>query len=205
MAALPPAGAVYKSVLFYSQYCEFCNEVLRLITKKNLRAMFAMVCVDQNRYQIPRFIDRVPMILTPDKRLLSDGDVFAYLEAAEGPSTDPLAADRAIGMSMDFAPVDGAPPQDPQAATAAAAGGFLLLSNGGDTAFPSIYTPPDDSQSASSSKGGSMGGMGGKGGPDRAPDMDKLLSSRDSDLSTWWGAQRQQADPVSRGPGQWRA
>jgi hypothetical protein len=186
------SSALTKNVLFYSRFCQYSNEVVRTLTKKDLRSRFVMVCVDNNRQQLPGFVDRVPLILTSDRIVLADDDVFRYLDAAEGPSDEPLAAESVGGISGDFAFLDGS--------TLQGDGIFGFTSFGMDT--PRIHTPPDDSVASARTKNGGGGGgdgMMGAPGEDRGwPGMsggfgpssgggglDCLLASRENELNAW--------------------
>lgn len=72
-----------KHILFYSNFCQFSKEVVSIITKKNIRHLFLLVCVDGQRYNIPPFVNRVPMIFTTQKQLYADQGVVAFLEDIE--------------------------------------------------------------------------------------------------------------------------
>jgi hypothetical protein len=81
-----------KDILFYSQFCNFSKEVLDAITKHNLKESFMLVCVDNKQLKLPVFVDRVPLIYTTGKKLLSDEHVLAYLKSkVEYVSLEPYA------------------------------------------------------------------------------------------------------------------
>lgn len=69
-----------KDLLFYSSYCDFCTSILDYITKKNLKHEFMLVCVDNDRYRLPEFVDRVPLIFTRTKHVLVDQSIQDYLQ-----------------------------------------------------------------------------------------------------------------------------
>jgi hypothetical protein len=69
-----------KDILFFSNYCEFCKEILGMITKNNLKEQFMMVCVDNKQLRLPPFVDRVPIIYTSDKKLFSDENLINYIQ-----------------------------------------------------------------------------------------------------------------------------
>ena len=69
-----------KDILFYSNYCEYCNEILSQIVKKNAKQEFVLVCVDSNKYQLPNFVDRVPLIYTKNDEMVYDDSIIKYLE-----------------------------------------------------------------------------------------------------------------------------
>ena len=182
-----------KNVLFYSRFCKYSIEVVRILTKKDLRSRFVMVCVDNNRQQLPGFVDRVPLILTSNRRVLADDDVFHYLDAAEAPSDDPVAAESMDGISGDFAFLDGTSP--------CGDGVFSYTTFGSEA--PPINTPPDDSVAATRSKqegggqnrmmmmgGDSWPGMSGDGGGGGGGSMEGLLAARENELNSWRSQQQ---------------
>jgi hypothetical protein len=70
-----------KDLLFYSNYCEFCKDVISTLTKHNIREDFRLVCVDDKKYNIPNFIDRVPSILrVPGGEVYMEEHLHEYLE-----------------------------------------------------------------------------------------------------------------------------
>lgn len=71
-----------KDLLFYSNFCEYSKEIITYITKKNVRSMFLLVCIDNNRYKIPDFVDRVPAILNANKdTLYTDDQITVYIDS----------------------------------------------------------------------------------------------------------------------------
>jgi hypothetical protein len=69
-----------KDLLFYSNYCEFCKDVIGTITKHNLRESFVLVCVDNKKYNLPNFIDRVPSILKTSGEVYMEEQLYEYLD-----------------------------------------------------------------------------------------------------------------------------
>ena len=78
-----------KPVLFYSQFCGHSAEAIRTITARDMRSSFALVCIDGIRDRLPAYVDRVPMVFTPDRRLMAEDELFAYISGAGG---EPFAA-----------------------------------------------------------------------------------------------------------------
>jgi hypothetical protein len=76
------------AVLYYSNYCSICNNLLRMIASRNLKSFFALVCVDQNsdRRRVPDFVKSVPMAYISGRatggepKLLSEGALLEYIE-----------------------------------------------------------------------------------------------------------------------------
>lgn len=70
-----------KDILFYSQFCNFSKEVLDTIAKHNIKDSFMLVCVDNKQLKLPAFVDRVPLVYTTGKKLLSDENVLSYIKS----------------------------------------------------------------------------------------------------------------------------
>lgn len=69
-----------KDLFFYSNYCEYCKNLLAMLIKKGIRDQFLLINVDKKELKIPPFIDRVPSILTVKKDLFTDDAVLHYIE-----------------------------------------------------------------------------------------------------------------------------
>lgn len=171
-----------KHVMFYSNFCQYSTEVIRLLVKKDMRSRFVMVCVDENRHQIPKFVDRVPVILTSDRRVLMDEAVIEFIEGSAQPPTEPMAAGGGcVGSSAGVAFVDGTL-EDPMDDGSY---GFVAV-NPNTEEFPRIYAPDNDDDSGAGKSGrGGGGGMGGGVGPAFGSSMDRLIASRESELQAW--------------------
>lgn len=69
-----------KDIFFYSNHCEYCKEILNYMTQHNLKPLFLHVCVDNPRYRLPDFVDRVPLIYTKTQHVLTDQSITDYLD-----------------------------------------------------------------------------------------------------------------------------
>jgi hypothetical protein len=83
--------ATQKHVLFYSNFCHYCKDVLSLITKKDIKGAFLLVCVDNIKYDIPQFVDRVPMVVTRSKDIVADDAIHPFIESLVSPKTVEIA------------------------------------------------------------------------------------------------------------------
>jgi hypothetical protein len=69
-----------KDLLFYSNLCNQCKEVMQLINKRDLRNHFLLIPVDNPKFKIPHIIRAVPTILLANKQVLVDNYVVMYIE-----------------------------------------------------------------------------------------------------------------------------
>jgi hypothetical protein len=81
-----------KLVLFYSNYCVHCRQLLGDIAKHGLRSRFGLVCVD-GRASLPSVVDRVPMALDPaSRKVYVDDSVFHLVADMVGTSAQDVQA-----------------------------------------------------------------------------------------------------------------
>ena len=163
-----------KPVLFYSKFCRHSGDAVRAISARNLGGSIVMACVDGNTQRLPPWVDRVPLIFTHDRRVLSDESLLMYVasfsptralatssSSAAGPGgipggDEPMAAESCNGASFtSFQNGD----EDSTASAGAGGSPYLSIRNDGLDDFPRIVTPPDDSLRSTSSS--STGGGGG--------------------------------------------
>lgn len=76
--------------LFYSEYCDYCIEVLEIIKKFNLDYIH-LVCVDRE-VKLPQVVDRVPLVLTSQNKIIVDDEVISYLTQLHSKSLDSISA-----------------------------------------------------------------------------------------------------------------
>ena len=67
-------------IYFYSERCEWCRKANSLIEQIGPKR-FLFVNAMAPTHPLPPFVDRVPMILTQEKRVVADDDLFTYLNA----------------------------------------------------------------------------------------------------------------------------
>lgn len=63
-----------KHLLFYSNYCNYSNEIYQTIIKYNLKDDFHLLNISQSKYNIPSIITSVPTVLLNDKKTLYQND-----------------------------------------------------------------------------------------------------------------------------------
>jgi|TARA_Y100000389_G_scaffold3023_3_gene2949 hypothetical protein len=93
-----------KDIYFYSEYCKYCEEATKYINERN----FVKVNIDMN--DVPEFIDRVPAILTSNKKVLYEDVLFEYLmnlkKKNEELNTEPFMVHEMKGLSDRYSYMD---------------------------------------------------------------------------------------------------
>ena len=65
-----------KDIVFYSNYCLHCNNLLNKISKTTLHSKILYVCIDDKNIKIPRIITRVPSLyIVGEKRVLIENEI----------------------------------------------------------------------------------------------------------------------------------
>jgi glutaredoxin-related protein len=78
-------------ILFYSNKCPYSTEVLKQTTTPPLNANFLYVNIDNKSYNLPPFVDRVPLIFIKDtKEVVIDDNIMRFLMQIR-PSSQPAA------------------------------------------------------------------------------------------------------------------
>lgn len=67
-----------KHICFFSNYCQYCHDFLTDIVKKGLRQKFILVSVE--KHPIPPYVDRVPFIMTSDKKVVLEQNIPIFIE-----------------------------------------------------------------------------------------------------------------------------
>lgn len=52
-----------KHILFYSNFCNFCQDLLTEIIKKGVRKQFVLISVEKHKSKLPQFVKSVPFIV----------------------------------------------------------------------------------------------------------------------------------------------
>ena len=55
-----------RSIIFYSNKCNYCNQIMNLMNKFNILGNFVQICIDDRRIKIPKQITKVPTLIVPD-------------------------------------------------------------------------------------------------------------------------------------------
>lgn len=94
-----------KDILFYSNFCTYCKEVINNISNTPLNENMLFVCVDDDNIQLPPFITSVPTIyLINDKKIVVDeaiGDWIKERLSTQVPQTQSDEIQAYFGSSGD--------------------------------------------------------------------------------------------------------
>ena len=94
-----------KDILFYSNFCTYCKEVINNISNTPLNENMLFVCVDDDNIQLPPFITSVPTIyLINDKKIVVDeaiGDWIKERLSTQAPQTQSDEIQAYFGSSGD--------------------------------------------------------------------------------------------------------
>ena len=70
-----------KDIIFYSNFCTYCKEIINQISKTPINDNILYVCVDDDNIQLPNFIKAVPTIyLVSQKRIVVDESIPKWIE-----------------------------------------------------------------------------------------------------------------------------
>ena len=116
-------------VLFYSNFCTHCQEIITIIKDHHLENMISLVCVDAKRNNLPREVTSVPTIYTPERHFIADiacFDYIAQLVKVQAP-TDIMAYNAGIGLASNFESLDSSD---------SGGGGYFMMSVGQQGGVP---------------------------------------------------------------------
>tara|TARA_B100000795_G_C22803805_1_gene443525 strand:- start:2932 stop:3552 length:621 start_codon:yes stop_codon:yes gene_type:complete len=70
-----------KDIIFYSNYCLHCNNLLNKLSKTILQNKIFFVCIDDQKIKIPKIITRVPSLyLVNDKNVLIENEIDIWVD-----------------------------------------------------------------------------------------------------------------------------
>ena len=94
-----------KDIVFYSKVCSYSNEIIELIKDKNLDGDLVLIDIDDNKIQLPNFIEVVPTIfLSKEKTLIIDEEIVKWINKKheENKSKDDIGAYNTDSFSINF-------------------------------------------------------------------------------------------------------
>ena len=70
-----------KDIIFYSNHCTYCKEIINQITKTPINDKIMYVCVDDENIQLPTFVKVVPTIyLVDEKKIVVDEAIREWIK-----------------------------------------------------------------------------------------------------------------------------
>ena len=94
-----------KDILFYSNFCTYCKEVINNISNTPLNENMLFVCVDDDNIQLPPFITSVPTIyLINDKKIVVDEAISDWIKerlSTQSPQKDSEEIQAYFGSTGD--------------------------------------------------------------------------------------------------------
>ena len=70
-----------KDIVFYSNYCLHCNNLLNKLSKTILHSKILYVCIDDKNIKIPRIITRVPSLyIVGEKKVLIENEIDVWVK-----------------------------------------------------------------------------------------------------------------------------
>lgn len=76
-----PAANQIQNMIFYSERCEKCQQLITLFRNENILRNFKMICVDNNLNNIPKQITHVPaLIVNGVQKILMGKEAFLWFQ-----------------------------------------------------------------------------------------------------------------------------
>lgn len=94
-----------KHILFFSNFCQFSNDILKMIEKNNIKNQFILINISQKKYKIPLIITTVPTILLNDKKtIIQDDNLDKFLDnlSKKNQNIDPFTNIKGISNEYSF-------------------------------------------------------------------------------------------------------
>ena len=92
-------------VLFISRKCTHCDNLLTMIKSMDELKIEVSVVDVHEMSSIPKFIDRVPMLLIDDNKVIHDEELFTYIKQNEK-SVEPFMINEMQGLSDTYSFMD---------------------------------------------------------------------------------------------------
>jgi hypothetical protein len=71
-----------KDILFYSEFCEYSQEIKKKLSETGIINNMIQVCVDDEQIKLPPFLEAVPTIYIQDnKSIVVDDDILNYINS----------------------------------------------------------------------------------------------------------------------------
>ena len=94
-----------RHVLFISRKCSYCDDLLTMMKgMEDLKIEVSVVDVHEMS-SIPKFVDRVPMLLVDDNKVIHDEELFTFIKQNEK-SVEPFMINEMQGLSDTYSFMD---------------------------------------------------------------------------------------------------
>ena len=152
-----------KEIIFYSNQCIPSKQLLSILTKNSIENNFRLICIDEKNVNLPNYLTKVPTLVTKNKNILVEDDLFNYINELLKKNTnkddiDAYFPELSNGFSDSYSYLDDG--------NKSHAHTFSYL----DMNLPQITTPDDKDYSTNNKKKGDNS------------DYDRLLKERESDI-----------------------
>lgn len=86
-----------KDIVFYSNYCTYCKEVITRISKLPIKDKLIYICVDDSKIQLPNFVKAVPTIyLANKKQIVIDESIEKWIESLHQKPKENIISDNEL-------------------------------------------------------------------------------------------------------------
>lgn len=69
-----------KHMLFYSNFCEYCSNVINDLIKKDIKTHFLLICIENKKFRIPSFVTCVPLVISTEKQIFIEDSLERFIE-----------------------------------------------------------------------------------------------------------------------------
>lgn len=98
-----------KDLLFYSNFDDYCKQILGIVKKNNIKDLVP-ICIDDSKIKIPSFIQVVPTIyISKSKKIMIDDEIHDYVKNKiknDNKGIDNLNGFSSISFSNDYHDID---------------------------------------------------------------------------------------------------
>lgn len=110
-----------KHIIFYSNFCNHCQDLLTDIIKKGIRKKFVLICVEKHKDKLPHFVNRVPFIIDANGIQILEHNMSHFLDSLnEKDEYDDISAFVSCAkghFGNEFCYIDDIPPKNDVAST----------------------------------------------------------------------------------------
>lgn len=124
-----------KPKLYYSNNCQYSKEILKCINTKNISDNFQTISIEETKDQLPKYVDRVPLLFYNNKVLYDEG-LFLYINSLNSKQEEVNAFTIEKTLSDTFSYIDSGDAMNHN---------YLKINEKGSFEDQKIDTPQDSS------------------------------------------------------------